>query len=161
MTKMNKNVASTKPMEKGTNPNPRNVKTNPRHNIPIADEAGNVSNGDLYGTTCRSSSSSAPACQHQHLCASTIKIVQQSERLFKIPERMRCCLPKCRKTCSREVWHTPNSLIPMSRESLPTVSKMKLTDAKKEDQTNIPTPTKKDFFGMKELTHTPNVSWKF
>ena len=40
-------------------------------------------------------------------------------------------------------------------------AKMKLTDAKKEDQTNIPTPVKKDFFGMKEQSHTPNVSWKF
>ena len=40
-------------------------------------------------------------------------------------------------------------------------AKMKLTDAKKEDQTNIPTPAKKDFFGMKEQSHTPNVSWKF
>ena len=58
---MNKNTASTKPMEKGTNPNPSHVKTNPRHNIPKADEDGNVSNGDLYGTTCRSSSSSTPA----------------------------------------------------------------------------------------------------
>jgi hypothetical protein len=38
---------------------------------------------------------------------------------------------------------------------------MKLTDAKKEDQTNIPTPAKKDFFGMKESPSTPNVSWKF
>ena len=40
-------------------------------------------------------------------------------------------------------------------------AKMKLTDAKKEDQTNIPTPAKKDFFGMKESPSTPNVSWKF
>ena len=40
-------------------------------------------------------------------------------------------------------------------------AKMKLTDAKKEDQTNIPTPVKKDFFGMKESSSTPNVSWKF
>ena len=40
-------------------------------------------------------------------------------------------------------------------------AKMKLTDAKKEDQTNIPTSAKKDFFGMKESPSTPNVSWKF
>ncbi len=46
-TNTNKNVAHTKPMENGTSPAPSSAKTNPRNKMPMVDEAGRVSNGDL------------------------------------------------------------------------------------------------------------------